>query len=179
MAYEVPALGTAGQVYTAAAHNIIVNDVLFFKSPPGVFCVQTNLQTIARNTTTAAIFDGADRYDTDAMHNPSSNNTRITIKTAGVYLIIGQWVWATIPNLGGLQSFLRLNGSTSPIAHANLADLGGQGWQVSVTRDFAVNDYIELWGAHNNSPGALNTAPTAGLNVGAMQFSAQWLGSTT
>jgi len=28
MAYEAPALGTAGQVYTAAAHNIIVNDVL-------------------------------------------------------------------------------------------------------------------------------------------------------
>ena len=28
MAYEAPALGTAGQVYTAAAHNIIVNDIL-------------------------------------------------------------------------------------------------------------------------------------------------------
>ena len=32
MAYEVPALGTAGQVYTAAAHNIIVHDILAFRS---------------------------------------------------------------------------------------------------------------------------------------------------
>ena len=32
MAYEAPALGTAGQVYTAAAHNIIVADILAFRS---------------------------------------------------------------------------------------------------------------------------------------------------
>jgi len=37
MAYEVPALGTAGQVYTAAAHNIIVNDILEFAPLVGVW----------------------------------------------------------------------------------------------------------------------------------------------
>ena len=58
MAYEVPALGTAGQVYTAAAHNIIVNDVLNFRSIQNRFAMARRSSTdIVMNSTNWANLD--------------------------------------------------------------------------------------------------------------------------
>lgn len=48
-------------------------------------------QTTANYTTATAIaFDGADEWDTDSFHDPSSSNTRMTVPADGWYEVIGQ-----------------------------------------------------------------------------------------
>ena len=54
MAYEVPALGTAGQVYTAAAHNIIVEDILNHESRFKLHGVVTETNIFSSTATTFA-----------------------------------------------------------------------------------------------------------------------------
>ena len=59
MAYEAPALGTAAQVYTAAAHNIIVNDVLDHEArilKQGLVWLNTTTITAEASKTISSVF---------------------------------------------------------------------------------------------------------------------------
>jgi len=80
---------------------------------PAVLCVSASSQTINNNTETAITFDAADVFDTDNMHNPSSNPSRITIQTAGAYLFIGSGTWASGSGSGTRQLWLRVDGTTT------------------------------------------------------------------
>lgn len=80
---------------------------------PAVLCVSASSQTINNNTETAITFDAADVFDTDNMHNPSSNPSRITIQTAGAYLFIGSGTWASGSGSGTRQLYLRVNGTST------------------------------------------------------------------
>lgn len=89
-----------------------------------------------------------DRYDTDAIHDPSTNNSRLTCKTAGVYHIHGQIMWAT--HATGLRSaVIRLNGTTIiGIARHDAIIASGEQTFIEVSTDWplVVNDYVELVG---------------------------------
>ena len=83
--YTAAGTVVAGEVYTAAAHNIIATDVNNFIVPP--MCQ-------ARVTTTITGYaDGSDitfnttaAFDTDGMFS-SGAPTRITIQTSGLYVV--------------------------------------------------------------------------------------------
>lgn len=65
-------------------------------------------QLIKNETPTILAFDNV-RWDTDKIYNPE-NNTRLTCKTAGVYLICAHIIWDRLPCEGFRQLAIKLNG---------------------------------------------------------------------
>lgn len=111
-------------------------------------------QSINDVTETALAFNTED-YDTDAIHDTVTNNSRLTCKTAGKYNI-----WANIEfaanATGQRQVEIRLNGTTLiGLAEINATAARTANVPVSCTYSLAVNDYVECV-VYQNSTGALN-----------------------
>lgn len=69
-------------------------------------------QSIANATWTAINFGGED-YDTDTIHDNSTNNSRFTCKTSGKYVILGYFTF--VPNSTGRRVVqIRENGDSLP-----------------------------------------------------------------
>ena len=141
MAKTYTAAGTvvAGEVYTAAAHNIIATDVNNLIVPPACRLIQAAAQTTVDSSATAIQF-GAESYDTDTMHDNVTNNTRITIRTAGIYVITAGLGLTSTPS-SAFELYLDQNNGTQ-LAQNN--SVGEAYKTISATKDFAVDDYIEL-----------------------------------
>jgi hypothetical protein len=84
-----------------------LEDAIF---PPAVRVTMSGAQTIGNNAFASLTFNTED-FDTDTMHSTASNTNRITVNTAGIYLIIGSAEWATIA-AGRRITRLRVNGAT-------------------------------------------------------------------
>jgi len=100
-------------------------------------------QTIPNNSHTACAFD-SESYDTDGIHDPVTNNTRLTCKTPGKYLITGCVAWdANGP--GYRHIHIRKNGGGS-YAGVTIGGFTGAWNYVVVTSllDLVVDDYVEL-----------------------------------
>lgn len=84
-------------------------------------------------------WDG-ENYDTDAMHDNASNNSRIVFKTAGKYQIN-----VDITTNGGNGHWaIRKNGSTVLVGSTSLSGINLQYVVFALTAQMAVNDYIEV-----------------------------------
>jgi hypothetical protein len=92
MPWTTPETFTAGQTLTAASMNAMSENVDFLREgrpsavTPMVKCVRSGDQSLT--SPDLLEWNGTDAYDTDGMHNPSSNNSRITFQTPGIYLVI-------------------------------------------------------------------------------------------
>lgn len=111
-------------------------------------------QSIANATYTALAFN-SERFDTDAMHDPTTNNSRLTAKTAGKYLVLGHFAYSA--NSTGFRfAALRVNGGSYYAEITYSAQAGTQTEVLVVTLlDLALNDYVELI-AYQSSGGSLN-----------------------
>jgi hypothetical protein len=124
-------------------------------------------------TSTAIAWGGTDEYDTNAMHDPSTNNTRITMPVAGVYGVGGWYQMAADANNSGFRGiYLRVNGATFIGQGPEIvtSTFGGNNRdQLSIYTEwkFAATDYVELIARQ------VNTVPTA-LNVVAGAFFASY-----
>jgi len=97
MAYVAPALGTAGQVYTAAAHNIIVNDILQFA--PMVQGVFTN--EAARDAAITSPTEGMHAYLTAPTVPAAVGGANGTAAVPlGVQTIYNGFVWVCVTPVG-------------------------------------------------------------------------------
>ena len=99
--------------------------------------------SIANNTVIALTFN-AERWDTDTIHDTSTNTGRLTCKTAGVYNIFANVAFNT--NTTGYRSTLiRHNGSTT-IGLCVSAPASGAYTihNLSCQYSLAVNDYVEV-----------------------------------
>ena len=116
------------------------------------------VQSIANSTETNLAFN-QERWDTDAIHDPSTNNSRLTCKTAGKYLITGNARFAG--HVTGERDLIIVLNGTTPIGETRVASLGANPTYVQVTAiyDLAVNDYVEL-AVWQNSEGALDIQVT-------------------
>lgn len=109
-----------------------------------------------------------ERFDTDSIHDTSSNSSRLTCKTAGVYAIYGSASFAA--NATGMrQLFIRLNGTTNIApAQSPAATFGRTHIWITTVYNLAVNGYVELT-AFQDSGGNLtvdyigNTSPEFGM----------------
>lgn len=72
--------------WSAGTRRIAVTASANLFNPPSVQALNAAAQTIADGGTIVA-FGDTDGWDTDAMHNPASDNTKVFINTAGVYLV--------------------------------------------------------------------------------------------
>ncbi len=106
-----------------------------------------NIDQAIANSTWAAIALNSELYDTDSIHDNVTNNSRLTCKTAGVYVITGHIDLEE--SITGLRSlYIRLNGTTSIAEYQSNNVEGGPGfsWITSIATNYklAVNDYVEL-----------------------------------
>jgi hypothetical protein len=117
-------------------------------------------QTISHNTQTKKTFTGADVYDTDAFHDPSSNDTRITIPAGlgGYYLIYGAVTWDNNTSGRRYITFTKNNADLGFTANAfsTATNTIYPTSMVSVVVNLSAGDYIELeiW---QSTGGNLNT----------------------
>ena len=108
------------------------------------------------NTTTTVIALNAEAYDTDTMHDPSTNNSRVKATTAGTYQILGSIGWASNAT-GRRLIYLRYNGSGSgETVEVDSNQNGAHYMQVSAQHVFTADQYVELL-VYQSSGGALNT----------------------
>ena len=75
---------TVGSVLTASDYNEAVENSNNFRNPPMVKCTRSGNLSYTANANVAW---NAEDYDTDGMHDNSTNNERITPTTAGVYVV--------------------------------------------------------------------------------------------
>lgn len=100
----------------------------------------TGVQTLTTGVYTAVAFNAADAFDTDALHDPAANNTRLTASVAGNWLVAGGAQIAADPTTFALQ--IRRNGVDEYAV--NTPDWGGAGGMVTALVDLAAGGYVEL-----------------------------------
>jgi len=111
-------------------------------------------QSIANGVDTVVAFN-SERYDTDAIHDTATNNSRLTCKTAGKYIIAASIAFAANTTSVRIVG-IKLNGATL-LANfvVNAVAAGGTYCNVATIYDLAVNDYVQTM-AYQLSGGALN-----------------------
>lgn len=146
-------------------------------SPPACRVYRSTSQAITNAALTALTFD-TERYDNDTMHSTVSNTNRITLTTAGLYVVGGHISWQADTDYTRRICYIQVSGAAiiarqsdeSP-AHA-LAN--AEEWSLSTTYKLAANDYIELVVFQTNtSAGANNIVASLAYSP---EFYATWVG---
>lgn len=110
-------------------------------------------QSIATTTPILLAFD-TEKFDTDTIHDNVTNNSRLTCKTAGKYLITVSVNFAA-NSTGYREVSIRLNGTSDIAKHRSNAIVDASVIGATTVYDLAVNDYVEVI-VYQNSGGALN-----------------------
>lgn len=117
------------------------------------------VQSISNSTWTILTFN-SERWDTDIIHDTSTDTDRLVCKTAGTYLIQGHVSFAS--NATGMRYVgISLNsaaglGFISPPEPKAGVSGNETAFTVATTYQLAVNDYVTLQ-VHQGSGGSLNT----------------------
>ena len=124
-------------------------------------------QSIPNSIITPISFD-LETYDNDNIHDPATNPSRLTCKTAGVYFIYGNLGY--MPVAGGRRlAYILKNGSQWARAEsATAADANSfPTLSLSTFAQLAVNNYVELAGMHTQGAAintlAAETVPSLGM----------------
>lgn len=137
----------AGDLHTAALWNTYLRDNLnHLLKPPRVYALRTTNQTgIVPSTPTAIQFNGVDAWDTDTMHDPATNNTRITFTTAGAYSIKAAVVIQAL-DAGRCDLNIRKNGSTilKTTRWGIINSTTDLYMEIALDQQFNAGDYIEI-----------------------------------
>ena len=154
------AVGTNGQVLTA--DSTAATGLKWATAASGSTFVGSSVyktggtQSISTATATAITFN-AESYDTDAFHDNSTNNTRLTVPTGkgGYYLVNGSISF--VGNATGLRgAYLYKNGAVQN--YVALIATSGAAANTMVTFSYAIKlvaaDYVELY-AYQSSGGNL------------------------
>ena len=172
--YTAAGSATAGQVYTASAHNVIVTDVNNLIVPPMVKASRLTTQSINNNTDTFVTWTTQD-IDTDDMFAPTSDT--ITINTTGVYLCQAQVVFAQ-NGTGNRFVHIVKNDDATPSYLLNIATgfLPGNATNslvvgCSTIAALTATDTLKVI-AFQSSGGALNAGDVSVQSF----FSAAWIG---
>ena len=114
---------------------------------PIIFAKATSATSMSNGTATKITLDN-EVIDTDSVFSSS----RFTVTSAGKYLIVGVLSVNLTSSTGNLNSFIYKNGSQTSygIGKSNEASANSVSSVTSIILDLAVDDYIELYGSHNN-----------------------------
>lgn len=117
-------------------------------------------QSINDSSATALNWSGTDEYDTDGMHDPASNSSRITCTIAGKYRISATIHFAA--NTTGIRQMWFNNGTGIYWSYLNQQATQAEehGMHNSIVLDMAVGDYVQVI-VQQKSGGALNVNSNA------------------
>lgn len=139
--------------------------------PPVIGCsLHDTGQTIPSATWTSINFTG-ENFDTDTMHDTVTNNERITINTAGIYLFTVNINF----DYGAGTRCVRVtkNGTSTQVMRENKLALDQIGFSdlfnISVILPCSVNDYF-IVRVYQNSGGNLNINSTYPIQFGAIKI---------
>ena len=105
--------------------------------------------TVPQNIKTVIPFD-SEEFDTDELHDNTTNNTRITIKKTGVYVVLGQGAYeANTSNQRYL--YLYKNGVEYDGAKFMPSSSGSTSTFCSFSMYLEAGDYIELYAYHTST----------------------------
>lgn len=132
-------------------------------------------QSVAQGALVTVTFD-AELFDNDAMHSTSTNNSRITINTAGIYVIGFTGSFAAHSSYTRIFYNILLNGTTE-IQRAGgfgAAAAASQPLAISTVYSLNVGDYVEVQVRHDGTGSAQNLEVVADRSP---QFYAARIGS--
>jgi hypothetical protein len=145
-------------------------------NPPSCRCNRTTDLSIAHNTLTAVAFTD-ERHDTNAMHDPSTNNSRITMPIAGVYAVGFTVQFASGSDYTRVYGALRMDGTTDLCRDGRAYSTsggGGPAMTLHTVYKFAASAYIEATVLHLNS--AVAARNILGSTAGCAEMWATWIG---
>jgi hypothetical protein len=128
--------------------------------------------SIGNDSWTALTFN-SERYDTDTIHDTTTNTGRLTCVTAGKYVISGH-VRFPANNANYRSVAIKLNGTTYMAIQKSVNMGAGEAVMMSVSTIYSLSatDYVELV-VHQNSGGALNVEYVANYSP---EFAMQRIG---
>lgn len=185
--YKFSLQGTTGTIDLVPASTIpayiLVEDITgtFWNgvpvtNPPACRVFHNTTQSIADNTVTTVLFN-SERYDTDNMHNTVTNNSRITINTAGLYLLTFHGRVITAADYLALFCDFNVNAGSFSCAemrwHPNTTG-DVHNYQLTTVYKFAAGDFIEARVYQDNTANASRTLESTSAVT--PEFSAAWVG---
>jgi hypothetical protein len=170
-AATTPSLRTLGAGAQQAAAGNHAHSLAQHPAVPRCRVYHSAAQSIPNGTVSTLSFDG-ERYDTDTMHDTATQNSRLTCRTAGLYVIHAHVEFA-LNATGERHVILLLNGATQ-LAYHDQPALSTNAVIVSVSTQYplAVGDYVECQ-VYQNSGGALNVNVSAARSP---EFAMAWVG---
>jgi hypothetical protein len=113
--------------------------------PSGIYCRAYNLSSISiANNTVVVVSLNRERADTDSMHDNTTNNSRLTINTAGFYVGGASVAWGS-STTGKREMWIIVNGSVLICGMEIPAPAtGGVNVTIPFGHYFAEDDYIEF-----------------------------------
>lgn len=175
--YVLRRSGTTLGFGTVAAAGLASGSVTTakFGTIPACRLYKQATSAIADSTEVTINFSGTgdEVFDTAGMHSPTSNPSRITVGTAGIYLVQGGINWPY--DAGGGRRVVYLNKNGSQIASASEMQVSTSSsntfQNLSTIVDAAVGDYFEI----SVIQGSGGSMTIAGAGFGGPVLSAIWL----
>jgi len=130
-------------------------------------------QSIGTGSLTAVALN-TDLWDTDSMHDPTTNNSRMTFTTAGIYVLNAQIQWSNNSS-GRRETFIKFNGGDDIMAATELPASGDGSipQNLCAIYEFDADDYVEII-VYQNSGSSVNlqspvNSSKAGANLRAVR----------
>jgi hypothetical protein len=143
MAWTTPGTAVAGDVLTAAFWNSNVRDNSNFLYKPPMARVG-NTANISSYTNNTDITWNTETYDTDAMHDISTNTARITINTAGIYSVLLQVRATWSSTLTNMACAIYVNGVEQAVVevYGISTTIGGLWFQANHVAELSAGQYV-------------------------------------
>jgi len=137
-----------------------------------VRATSTSNTSVADVTEVAITLPSGEVFDTDNLHDVSTNNTRLTPSSAGKWLIFGNITW--ISNATGWRNVqIRVNGGASPgnIANVRVNAISGGDTSMTIATiwDLSASEFVELIVLHN-SGSTLTVRGSSGADKSSSHF---------
>lgn len=175
MPFVSPGSVSAGNVAPASWGNGVVAYLLNLANPPACRVYHNTTQSLADSTFTVLAFN-SERFDTDGMHDTVTNNSRITAKTAGLYMVGFTFDVAAAGDYSAVTASFLVNGTTSISWAAEYPNTRSDNQRLVAQTlwKFAVNDYVEVRAFQDNTA---NTARNVSASASSSpEFWAVWVG---
>lgn len=155
--------GTANPL-TVAQMNQVRDNFRALSSIPKARVYATSAQGIANITDTTVAFQ-AERYDTDVIHDTSTNNDRLIAKTAGVYAFGANVGFEANATGSRIAKIVHSGGSAIAYDDRTANTVGGEPTVINLSTEWtmAVNDYVTLT-VYQSSGGALSLIQTSSFS---------------